>query len=253
MTRLKRLTNEGKVIVQMHADFMDRGGERIDGIDEYLRSDVDGTFDEAGLRSAFERAMDEYDNTSRDERNEMDAELASVVRESIDLSRREATKPGIWWYLTVVEFPDYVRYRWIEGNPHEKFLGIPDEPEDVDAARYDPELSSTGVVKDPYSIALNRLWWAAELTVDPATGDDTSTRRMFFPQRLANYILDSQFRRYPPAARAFADVFHGADTATIDEAADRFKRSLTMYQLEVRTEAALREQLEAIRADVEER
>ncbi|MFC7223166.1 DUF6339 family protein [Halalkalicoccus sp. GCM10025322] len=247
---LKRLTNNGKVAVQMDPDFLTLDGDPIKGIEDHVKEDVDGEFDEERLRTEIERVMRTYDNSSRSDRNAMDAELAPVVHQAINLSRRTATYPGIWWYLTVVEFPEYVRYRWMEGNLSEKFIGIADEPTDRDTAHYDSELTSMGTIKDPYSIALNRLWWAAELTYDRGTEDYFATQKMFFPQRLANYILDSKFRRYPDAAQVFADVFTRVDTETIDTAADRFKRSLSLYQLETRSERALRDQLEAIKGEV---
>lgn len=250
MRDLKRLTTEGKVIVQVDPDFLTLEGGSIDNIEDYLEDDVEGEYDEERLRTEISRVMDAYDNSSRSDRNSMDAELAPIVHQSIDITRREATLPGVWWYLTVVVFPEYVRYRWVNGNLSEKFLGIADVPTDRDSARYDPELTSTGIIKDPYSIAFNRLWWAGELTYDEDSDDYFSTQRMFFPQRLANYILDSKFRRFPDAAKSFADLYTRSDTDTIDEAADRFKRSLSLYQLEVRSEEALRSQLEAIKSAI---
>jgi len=250
MKGLKRLTNDGKIAVQMDPGFLTLDGNTIEGIEDHIEEDVDGEFDKERLRTEIKRVMRTYDNGSRSDRNAMDAELAPVVHQTIEISRRAATYPGMWWYLTVVEFPQYVRYRWVDGNLSEKFIGIADEPTDRDTAHYDPELTSTGTIKDPYSIALNRLWWAAELTYDRDTEDYFATQKMFFPQRLANYILDSKFRRYPDAAQVFADVFAGVDTSTIDTAADQFKRSLSLYQLETRSEQALRDQLEAIKEDI---
>lgn len=250
MIDLKRLTDDGKVAVQMDPDFLTLDGNSIEGIEEHVEEDVRGEFDKERLQAEIERVMETYDNNSRSDKNAMDAELAPVVHQTINLSRRAATYPGIWWYLTVVEFPEYVRYRWVDGNLSEKFIGIADEPTDRDTARYDPELTSRGTIKDPYSIALNRLWWAAELTYNRDTEDYFATQKMFSPQRLANYILDSKFRRYPDAAQVFADVFTGVDTSTIDTAADRFKRSLSLYQLETRSEQALQNQLKAIKEDI---
>lgn len=251
MKDLERLTDEGKILVQTDPDFLTVDGGTIDTLEDHVEDDVDGRFDRERLDAEVERVMETYDNDPDEERNAMDAELAPVVHEAIDVTRREATKPGIWWYLTVCHYPEYVRYRWKDGNLSEKFLGIRDTPADEETARVDPELSSTGIIKDPYSMALNRLWWAGELTYDAESDDYLSTQRMFFPQRLANWVLDSKFRRYPTAARAFADVFCTVDTDTINESADRFKRSLSLYQLEVRSYDDLCSQLATIKDAVE--
>src|SRR5262249_12542028 len=62
------------------------------------------------------------------------------------LTRREAADKRIWEYLTVVEFPQYVRWRWRNHDnpdkviPRDRFLG--------------------GDRKN----TLRRLWWVTELT-----------------------------------------------------------------------------------------
>jgi hypothetical protein len=73
-----------------------------------------------------------------------DAWLGPRVHATLRLTRREAADKRVWAYLCVVEFADYIRWRWPPRDeetpvPYERFVG----PESVNA--------------------LGRLWWAAEL------------------------------------------------------------------------------------------
>lgn len=74
-----------------------------------------------------------------------DSWLGPRVHATLRLTRREASDKRIWEYLTVVEFPDYVRWRWQQGNA--------EDPVPLD--RFFGEDSKN---------ALMRLWWACELT-----------------------------------------------------------------------------------------
>jgi hypothetical protein len=113
--------------------------------------------------------------------SEIDGEVAETVRRTLDLTRREAAMPGIWHYLTVIHFEEFVRYRW-QSKLREKFL-------------------KGG--QDIYSNALHRLWWIAEITSD---GDDYSrTEEIFEMQELANDVADSWFARYKPVTYACVD------------------------------------------------
>ena len=94
------------------------------------------------LRAVIEKAM----RRSRPNSTESDSWLGPRVHAALRLTRREAADKRIWSYLTVVEFPHYVRWRWRD----------PDNPEDaVPQDRFLGEDSKN---------ALARLWWAAELT-----------------------------------------------------------------------------------------
>jgi hypothetical protein len=72
--------------------------------------------------------------------------LGPRVHATLRLTRREAADKRLWEYLTVVEFPHYVRWRWDKIDNPDKVV-----PQD----RFLGEDSKN---------ALARLWWAAELT-----------------------------------------------------------------------------------------
>jgi hypothetical protein len=72
--------------------------------------------------------------------------LGPRVHATVRLTRREAADKRIWEYLTVVEFPHYVRWRWTNLDNPDKVV-----PQD----RFLGEDSKN---------ALARLWWATELT-----------------------------------------------------------------------------------------
>lgn len=76
---------------------------------------------------------------------ESDSWLGPRVHAALRLTRREAADKWLWEYLTVVEFPDYVRWRWPQkdeqtGAPINRFIG------------------------NDITNSLARLWWIAELT-----------------------------------------------------------------------------------------
>ena len=86
--------------------------------------------------------IDEATTRFADQRDASDAWLAPRLHAALRLTRREAGDPGLWNYLSLVEFPDYVRWRFPgkagEGTAAERFVG--------------PE----------YKHAIARLWWGAE-------------------------------------------------------------------------------------------
>jgi len=91
----------------------------------------------------------------------------------------------------VLEFPEFVRYRWQGDDLRGKSL---DGGEDI------------------YSNALHRLWWIAEITRD---GDDyTQTEEMFEMQELANDVADRWFARYEPMTWACVDELN---SSVVDE------------------------------------
>jgi hypothetical protein len=130
--------------------------------------------------------------------SDIDAELAPTLHRTLSLTRNQAADAGLWHYLCVVRFSDFVHYRWDHvydpentGNMEEKFL-------------------KAGA--DIYSNALHRLWWAAELTYEPSESgnpDDRSyerTKRALEFQELANDVFDRWFARYRPVAVACIDL-----------------------------------------------
>jgi hypothetical protein len=121
-----------------------------------------------------------------------DAWLAPRVHATLRLTRREAADKRLWNYLSVVEFPGYVRWRWRDPGDPESLVAL---------GRFLGEDSKN---------ALARLWWAAELTRNGP--DYTPTVRALSNSQFARswQILDALHHR--PAALAvvdFLDQFGG--------------------------------------------
>ncbi|HZV06228.1 MAG TPA: DUF6339 family protein [Gemmataceae bacterium] len=96
----------------------------------------------APLRGVIAKAMEQF----RHDPPKSDPWLGPRVHATVRLTRREAADKRVWEYLTVVEFPHYVRWRWAKIDNPEKVV-----PQD----RFLGEDSKN---------ALARLWWASELT-----------------------------------------------------------------------------------------
>lgn len=94
------------------------------------------------LRGVVAEAMKQFEHDPP----KSDPWLGPRVHATVRLTRREAADKRIWEYLTVVEFPHYVRWRWTNLNNPDKVV-----PQD----RFLGEDSKN---------ALARLWWATELT-----------------------------------------------------------------------------------------
>jgi len=108
-------------------------GEAGVDISEYLRA-FPRQLDLEPLRFILEKAIERFDD---DHPERSDAWLAPRVHATLRLTRREAAQRDLWAYLAVVEFPEYVRWRW--GAVLDRFLG------------------------NDTNHALSRLWWGAEL------------------------------------------------------------------------------------------
>jgi hypothetical protein len=233
MTEIHELMESGHDLVKEHERFPQEYGSTppIDELKAHVRTrdadEVDLDFDR--LDSAISAAKEEFDLGRREQRTSMDSNLAPIVHQCLDIPIRIAALPGFWQYQTLFRYPELITSRWSrENDTEEKFLGSQ---------------------KDLYSNHLARLWWGAELTKD-ADGNYYATHRLFNKQRLVNYVLDSSFRRYRPAARAFATELTNETGGDITDIAKRFNKSLSTIQLESRDEHELRDQLAKIRDHV---
>lgn len=221
---LKRLDPDGRRIVS--EPFMRGETTPGDDLEEHL-SPLPGepTADLAALDDVVESAVDahgQYDTA-------LDGAIAIDVHNILDVTRRTAGYPGLWHWLAVDRYPDFVRYRWeykSEQAMREKFLGAG---------------------SDLYSNAIHRLWWIAELTHD---GDDYSiTKTVFENQTMVNKVFDRWFARYRPAVIAICDELADEPSSVIDETTRRFNHALTNVQLEALTEADARRMVREILAE----
>lgn len=232
---LKRISREAGPL--LGEDFLK--GEREFSEDE-LNPYIETTsirLDLTPLDEAIEKivAGEEYKGETHDKYdNSIDAALAQTVHETIDVTRRQASDPGIWYHLTILRYPDFVRYRWrynSETAMREKFLAAG---------------------SDIYSNALHRLWWAAELTYEEESDDPYErTRRVLGFQELANDIFDRWFARYRQAAVVVADALSDAPAAVVSDTTTELRQRLTVYRLEALTEDEIREMVEELREEVE--
>jgi hypothetical protein len=163
------------------------------------------------------------DIVSRYEQGEaqMEQEAAVAVHQHLDITRRHAAQPGLWHWLAIVQFPEYVRHRFgLDGAIEEKFVGIERQ-------------------SDIYSNGLHRLWWFAELTRD---GDDYSrTQKMLGEgnQFIVERFVDRSFSMYAPAMKAAVDVLIDEDGKTAEKVAKEFRTQETNYNLESMNQAEI--------------
>lgn len=223
---LRRLTDEGRRLV---------GEQFLRGEVELTESDVSeyveplpsgATADLGTLDESVERVVVNYAQFD----TAMDGALARDVHECLDVTRRTAGDPGLWHWLAVVRYPEFVFHRWqykSEAAMREKFLGAG---------------------SDLYSNAIHRLWWIAELTHD---GDDYSlTDAVFANQTMVNKVFDRWFARHRPAVVAMCDELSDEPSWIIDETTRKFNHALTNIQLEALDEAEARHIIREIVDDV---
>jgi len=214
MTQLREMSEAGRREIKKVIE----EGDPVTAVpDSTLREhsyDIDGaTADLDELRDRLSEVVEDYDEND----HEIDAAAAPHVRECLDISRRTAARPGLWHWLTVCQFPDFVYHRWPDADDEEKFL-------------------AGGT--DIYSNAIHQLWWGAEITRD---GDDyTLTEQMFGQGRLANDVLDSWSSRYEPAAKIHTETLLGEPSNTVREVSREIRNKLSVHTLEIMADSEIR-------------
>lgn len=231
MTEVHELMESGRDLIESHSEFPHTEGAAppVDPLESHVRTfEVNETeLDLDRLDNAVAAARSEFDLGRRQQRTALDSNLAPIVHQCIQIPPRVAAVPGVWQYLALFRYDELITDRWSRDNDiEEKFLGTQ---------------------KDLYSNYLARLWWGAHLTYDTKSESYLATHRLFNKQRLVNYVLDSSFRRYRPAAIAFANELWNENGEDITTIASRFNDSLSTIQLESRSEAELRHQLRTIK------
>lgn len=99
------------------------------------------------LGKSLRRLMKEFDSDP----TKSDGAIAIALHQSLPLTRREAAQMAFWHYLSILELPEYVAWRY-----------------------FDPAKAKTN--KERYigflaDNAFSRLWWWAELTHQAGTAD----------------------------------------------------------------------------------
>jgi hypothetical protein len=232
MTEMKRLTDDGRRLIDERFLRGDREQLSSSEVQEFLEpvtTSGEARIEELGEElEAIKGQYDRYDP-------HIDAEAAPHVHRCLDISRRVASDPGVWHYLTTVHYPGFVRHRWEYNTKRamtEKFLAAG---------------------RDIYSNALHRLWWIAELTYQEGDSESQGydlTQRVLRNQTLANRIFDRDFARYKPASIACVEALVDESTDVADKTTLRFSHALTNLQLEGMSEKRLYEVIVRIREEV---
>ena len=171
-------------------------------------------------------ALDELVATTPAHDAALDARAAPLVHRLLPLTRREASEPGLWRYLAVVQRPDVVRHRWEAtswSSMRKRFWSIGTRPD---------------------SNAFSRWWWIAELTREGA--DYGLTERALRRQPVATSIFVRTLSYSKPAVRACVEVLEGQEAAVIERTMTWFSRWLAKVPLEALSHEALVAELERL-------
>lgn len=114
---------------------------------------------------------------------EQDAQMAFAVRQALQLTPAEAADESVWWFLSVVRYPDIALARWSRGRSgglRERMLG------------------SCG------RNAFARLWWGAELV----GGREELVRQIFTNQDVFEAVIGRTLGRLPKALEVILEKLH---------------------------------------------
>jgi hypothetical protein len=94
---------------------------------------------------------------------DLDRKMVKPLYETLRLSRREAARPGVWQWLTVVAFPEITWRRWMgtdfppNSGALAAILGGDEKPTGL-PARYLGRATVGSLARNSFA----RLWWTAE-------------------------------------------------------------------------------------------
>ncbi|QGN05853.1 hypothetical protein Hrd1104_00135 [Halorhabdus sp. CBA1104] len=238
MARLYELTVNGRKDVDDESFLF--GGEDYD--EEWARRHRKETELRADLdrvEEKLEEAMDKYD--PEDEETEgiekIDQFVAPTIHDAINITPREAAREGIWHYLAVVEFPEFVRHRW--------------PPDATQRTRQSMKEKFLGRHRDVYSNAFHRLWWIAELTHNSNLDDEyRRTVEALETQRLANTIFDRDFHRSPEVVQACVEALAGESNDVIEQVTYRINHGFSAVSLEAMSQTEIQDRVETIRDEI---
>lgn len=117
--------------------------ERVpDGLDVFTRP-ADRQISLGALDAVITHGMERFGSLPRQRRNETDAWFAPRLHSALRLFRREAADVGVWHYLTLSRYREYVLWRWADSS------GL---------------VTEERVLGNDRRNAIAHLWWAAELS-----------------------------------------------------------------------------------------
>lgn len=213
MSILKGLNPGARVLVT--EDFRKGDPVTVDATDYIVELELGRKIDLLSLRAMVETSMQRFEH----EPWKSDPWLGPRLHATLRLTRREAADKRIWQYLTVVEFQEYVRWRWSQENA--------DDPVTLD--RFFGEDSKN---------ALSRLWWTAEMT---RNGSDygPAVHALSIP-RFSNHWHPLNLMHHKPAALAAVDFLRlfqtkGTTTAQAEQMAKSVNVALRTLCLDALT------------------
>src|SRR4051794_10751697 len=117
MSNLRGLNHGARDLVA-NEDFRKGIQETVDATEFITELELGRKVNLGPIRAVIDEAM------KRLKRSESDQWLGPRLHATLRLTRREAADKRIWDYLTVVEFPDYVRWRWKDQDDSEEAVPI---------------------------------------------------------------------------------------------------------------------------------
>jgi hypothetical protein len=241
MERLYELTVSGRKLVD---DEQFLFGNKEYGEDTFRRHrmETEVRADLDRIEEKLKEAMEKYDAEDEDAGNveKIDQFVAPAIHDAIKISPRDAAREGIWHYLAVVEFPEFVRHRW--------------PPDATERTKTSMREKFLGRHRDVYSNAFHRIWWIAELTHDPGLDDKyRRTVEALDTQRLANTIFDRDFHRSPAVVQACVEALAGESNDVIEEVTYRINHGFSAVSLEAMPAKEILKRVETIRDEVADR
>lgn len=219
MSYLKRLRNG----FQISEEYMKGNATLPQEITENFVEDIGRDTPLEPLDNAVEEVVSSTEPTT----SEIDQLAAPRVHQALSLTRREAGDLGIWRYLTVVRYAEFVRHRWGFSSTSEmrrRFIG---------SERWN-------------SNTLSRLWWAAEMTYNEQTSYEL-TQMAFESQHVARSVFERNFSMNQAAAAAFINVFHREHKEVVETAVKKFNQRLATIRAEGMNQSELEEMLKIIK------
>ncbi|WP_162893011.1 DUF6339 family protein [Salinibacter ruber] len=215
MSELRRLNESGRNLVG--PSFLEADSGKLRVAERHLES-LDRTIDLSEFNEVVADHMDRYEAYDAD----IDGPMAVEVHRALPVTRRHAGDKGIWTYLTCIERPDFLRFRWGEGGS-------------VDSSR----------VQEMRRNAFARLWWSAELT--RRNGDYSLTEELWSKtgaQDLFEALIGRNFSHHRPGISAFIREVGNEDREHIRAVAKKLSQALMTVVLETMEEEDIRNMLQ---------
>jgi len=152
---------------------------------------------------------------------ENDSRMAAGVRKALPLSPAEAADETLWWWLSMVSYPDVALARWnrgAEGGLRERMLGT--------CGRN----------------AFARLWWGAELV----RGRDPLVDQVFRNQDLFEAVIGRKLGRLPEALEVVLDRLGDKPGRPARETLRDLQQVLSVVVLEALSKAELGVQIDEL-------